>query len=498
MKPGRPASSSIALPRLEGADAGMARSQQAYLAVRTLVLSGRLAPGARLPSSRVLAAAFGVARNTVLAAIERLCAEELVTSMRGSGCYVAASSVGLQSGASGEARRAGGRPAGASARGRSAPPVRRVDDRPGPRAFVVGVPALDQFPIDLWARLTRRRWRTAGRSLLGYGPPRGYRPLREAIAAHLRTTRAVRCGWEQVLITSGVRPALTLASRVLTDAGDAVWMENPGYEAAARVFRSEGLRVVPVAVDEYGLNVMRARAQAPDARAAYVTPSHQFPLGVTMSLARRLDLLAWARAGRRWVLEDDYDSEFRYAGPPVSSLQGLDLHDRVIYIGTFSKVLVPAIRLAYLVVPDSLVDAFGRWQMLGDRHAPTVDQAVLTDFFTEGHLVRHLHRMRRLYSGRRDALVAALRGTLKGLVEVVEPEAGLHLVAWLSPGHDDRAAAREAVGLGIDAKPIADYSLRRLPRPGLVLGYGAVDERLIREGVQRLARAVEATHDARA
>ena len=478
------------MPRLEGGDAGIPRSQQVYLAVRTLVLSGRLAPGARLPSSRALAADFGVARNTVLAALERLGAEELVTSARGSGCYVAASSGGLLAGPAREAPRGGGRPEAASARGRSAPVVSRAEGRPRPLAFAVGLPALDEFPIDLWARLTRRRWRGAGRSLLGYGSNSGYRPLREAIAAHLRTTRAVRCGWEQVLITPGVRPALALASRVLMDVGDAVWVENPGYEAAARVFRSEGLRVVPVAVDAHGLDVARARKQAPGARAAYVTPSHQFPLGVTMSLSRRLDLLSWAGAGRRWVLEDDYDSEFRYVGPPVSSLQGLDVNDRVIYIGTFSKVLVPAIRLAYLVVPEPLVDAFGRWQALGDRHAPTVDQAVLADFFTEGHLARHLRRMRRLYSGRRDALVAALRGTLAGLMEVSEPEAGLHLVGWLPPGYDDRAAARAAARLGLDAKAIADYSLRPSPRPGLVLGYGAVDERLIREGVQRLSRAI--------
>jgi GntR family transcriptional regulator/MocR family aminotransferase len=297
----------------------------------------------------------------------------------------------------------------------------------------------------------------------------------------------VRCTPEQVLIVSGAQGGLDLAARALTNPGDAVWVEDPGYLAARGALLGAGARLVPVPVDADGLVVEAGRARAPRARLAYITPSHQFPLGATLSLGRRLALLAWAREANAYLLEDDYDSEYRFAGRPLAALQGIDEAERVIYLGTFSKVLFPALRLGYLILPPSLVEPFRALRRLIDVHPPLLDQAVLADFMAGGHFARHVRRMRTLYAQRRAALLAAARPLP---LEIQSAPAGLYAVAWLPPGTSEAALVAAAAAQQVSVAPLSQFSLEPLPRPGLILGYAEYDLPDIRAGMRRLAAAL--------
>jgi GntR family transcriptional regulator/MocR family aminotransferase len=325
---------------------------------------------------------------------------------------------------------------------------------------------------------------------MDYGDPAGYRPLREAIAGYLRNARAVACTADQVMVVSGTQHALDLAARVLLDPGETAWVEDPGYIGTRSALMGAGVRVKPVPVDSEGFNVARAERHHPGARLCYVTPSHQYPLGVTMSLPRRLALLDWARRCNAWIVEDDYDSEFRYAGRPLAALQGLDRDQRVLYVGTFSKVLFPALRLGYLVAPPDLIGAFVAARALADHHPPSLTQAILADFIADGHLARHVRRMRTLYAERQLALLRAVRRELGGCLSVAAAEAGLHVVGWLADGVDDRAASRRAAACGVEAPPLSAYRLEQGQRGGLLLGYAATSPRQIRDGVRGLAAAL--------
>jgi GntR family transcriptional regulator / MocR family aminotransferase len=466
--------------------------RQVYARLREAILAGRLPRGRAMPSTRTLARDLSVSRNTVLTAYEQLHAEGYLDGRIGSGSYVCAELPDAPAIVTGEP--APDRPATPrqpSSRGAQLATVRVSSSRGSLlRAFRPGVPALDAFPAALWSRIAARAWRDATRSTLAYGDPAGYAPLRQAIADYLRASRAVRCEPHQIVITAGTQQALSLLAHVLLDEGDAVWFEEPGYLGARSALTAAKLTLVPVAVDDEGLSVKAGIERAPSARAAYLTPSHQYPLGVTMSLMRRLDLLRWARAADAWIVEDDYDSEFRYEGRPLASLQGLDTDDRVIYCGTFSKVLCPALRLGYLVVPDALVDTFIRARAINDRQGPTPNQAALAQFITEGHFERHVRRMRMLYKTRQDALVTAARRELAGLIDVAPRAAGMHLVAWLPPDRDDREASDRALAAGVDAPPLSAFCATDSPRPALVLGYGCIDESGIEAGVTRLASAL--------
>ncbi len=340
------------------------------------------------------------------------------------------------------------------------------------------------------ARLASRRLRGASAATLGYGDPAGYRPLREAIAAYLNGARAARCTPEQVIVLGGTQQAIDLVARLLLDPGAAAWVEEPGYIGARGALLAACVRLVPVPVDGDGLDVATGIARAPEARLAYVTPSHQFPLGPTLGLARRLELLAWADRAGAWIVEDDYDSEYRFAGRPLAALQGLDTAGRVIYLGTFSKVLAPALRLGYLVVPPDLVEAFVAVRALTDRHTPTLDQAVLADFIVEGHFARHLRRVRDLAAERQAALVSAAHDYLAGLVEVTPQLAGLHLVGRLPAGGSDRIAARRAAAAGIVVPPLSACYLGPAPQHGLLLGYASATPAALRDGVRTLAAAL--------
>jgi GntR family transcriptional regulator/MocR family aminotransferase len=351
------------------------------------------------------------------------------------------------------------------------------------------VPALDSFPFATWQRLVARHHRRPPRALLGYDQAAGYAPLRRAIAAHLGPARAVHCDPDQVLILTGSQQGLDLAARLLLDAGDAAWIEDPGYTSARAALQGAGVRVAPVPVDTDGMDVAAGSASCPDARLVYVTPSHQYPLGVTLSLPRRLALLDFARRAHAWVIEDDYDSEFRYAGRPLAALQGLDRDGRVLYLGTFSKALFPSLRLGYLVVPPDLVDAFVAARAVTDRQSSTLTQAVLADFIIEGHFVRHLRRMRTLYADRQETFLRAARRELSGLLDVGPCATGLHLMGWLDPLADDGQVSRAAARLGVEVPPLSSYRMQHPSRPGLLLGYAGFDARLTREGIRRLATA---------
>jgi GntR family transcriptional regulator/MocR family aminotransferase len=344
--------------------------------------------------------------------------------------------------------------------------------------------------METWGRIAHRRWAKTSEAALDYGDPQGTPRLRRAIAGYLRTARGVDAAPEQVLVLSSAQQALDLVARVLLDPGDALWMEDPGYPGARGAFVASGARLVPIPVDEEGLDVAKGEQLAPKARLAYVTPSHQFPLGATMSLPRRLRLLEWAHRAKAWIVEDDYDSEFRYVDRPLAALQGLDTHGRVLYAGTFSKVLFPSLRLAYLVLPPSLVGAFRAARYFSDGQPPAASQAVVTAFIEEGHFERHIRRMRVLCAERQKALVTTCARHLAGLLHVAPADGGMNLVGWLPEGSDDRAAAEAAARNEVEVIPLSALSRRRTKRPGLFLGYSAFRPREIEEGALRLRDAL--------
>ncbi len=465
--------------------------RQLYQNLRAAILAGRLKRGARLPSTRELAASLNVSRNTVLNAFEQLLAEGYLESVPASGTFVALTlpdaprpTVSRPS--------VGERPRWSKlALALEGAPAMTVDDHSGAarqRAFRAGLPALDAFPFSLWARLVARRARHADSARLEYQATAGFRPLREAIAAHVTVSRQVRCTAEQVVIVSGSQGALDLVVRLLVNPGDPVWMEDPGYLGARGAFIGAGARIVPVPVDAEGLVVDVGWKRCPEARLAYLTPSHQFPLGVTLTLKRRLDLLAWARGAGAYLIEDDYDSEYRFHGRPLASLQGLDDTGRVIYVGTFSKTLFPALRLGYLILPPALIDTFLAARAYIDVHAPALEQGALADFIADGHFGRHLRRMRGFYAERRAALLRALEGLP---LEPFAADTGMHCIGWLPAGSDDAAIARAAAAHDVDVTALSRFSLTPRSRPGLLLGYAGVNPAEIRAGARRLALALK-------
>jgi GntR family transcriptional regulator/MocR family aminotransferase len=463
---------------------------------RRAILDHRLKPGQRLPSTRQLAQELAVSRIPVLVAYEQLLAEGFLETFIGAGTCVARSIPQEPSKtASLKPDRLLPRPAGPGAARRLSrrATAMRTQDRSwlsNLGAFRVGLPALDHFPAGVWSKLVNRHARKPPMDLLYYGDTMGYRPLREAIAAYLGVFRAVRCEASQVLVTTGSQQGLQLAAQVLLDPGERVWMEEPGYPGAQLALQAAGARLVPVPVDEEGLDVSEGMRRGRTARAASLTPSHQFPLGVTLSAARRMQLLNWAAHSGTWIIEDDYDSEYRFGGRPIASLQGLDTDGRVIYVGTFSKVLFPAMRLGYLVLPKDLVPAFAVAREATDTCSSSLYQAVMADFIREGHFARHIGRMRKLYAQRRGALVQAIQQQLDGKLEVLGAEAGMQVAAWLPRGVDDVAVARKAAKKGVSARPLSACYLHAPARGGLILGYGGADVAAICEAVQRLKTCI--------
>jgi len=472
-----------------------------YRGLRAAILDGRLSPGARLPSTRNLAKDLSLSRNAVLMAFDQLLAEGYVVGRVGAGTFVSRTlpDVAPASRALPPGPPRPEAPARLSSFTRRVLALRPLPP-PGVRPalsmgidFRYGQPAFTDFPHDTWRRILARRARATTIRTLSYGMALGFMPLREAIADYLRRARGVVATADQVAVVNGSQQALDLAARLLVDRGDRVVMEEPGYLAARQTFAAAGARILPRPVDEAGLDVSRL-PRTGRVRLAYVTPSHQFPTGSILSLARRLELLRWAEKAKAYVIEDDYDSEFRYEGRPIAAVQGLDRSGRVLYVGTFSKVLFPSLRIGYVVVPASLVKALGPVRWLADYHTPTFEQEVLTDFIAEGHFESHLRRTRARCAARRKALVTALREHLGDRVAITGANAGIHVAAFLKgipasalPGIIGRAAAR---GLGL--YPVWPHYVRPPREAGLLLGYASLTEREIRAGVKLLAEVLHA------
>lgn len=460
-----------------------------YAELRSAVLEGRLRPGDRVPGSRDFARLYGLSRGTVVNVFERLQAEGYLSSRVGLGTWVKQGVAAGQRGGSEAAR----------------PPayVRRVRAayaRPKPlldlptsaraRPFQMRDPALGEFPAKLWGQIAARRARRFKSWLRTDDDGRGYRPLREAITHYLASSRGVRGTADQVIVVSGVQQALDLLARLLLKRDDPVWMEDPGYFGATIAFENVGAKIVPVPVDEQGLCVSKGVKLCARARGVYLTPAHQFPLGATMSLERRMAVLEWASRAGAFVIEDDYDSEYRFEGRPVPTLQSLDRSSSVIVVGSFSKLLFPSLRLGYLVLPASLVDFFLAFRYRTDFRSVSLDQAVLCDFITSGHLGRHLRRMRDLYGSRLAALLEGGRLHLNGLLDISTIRAGLYTAAFLRNGMSSRQAEKAAAANGVEALAMDRFTLARPDPKGLVLGFSAFDETEIRRALVDLAKAL--------
>ncbi|WP_312389515.1 PLP-dependent aminotransferase family protein [Pseudomonas sp.] len=483
-------------------------SLQLYQALRARVLDGRLSSGTRLPASRDLAKVLALSRNSVVRAYDQLYAEGYIESRVGDGTYVSRLpklstevSTGLYPRLStGLSTFVDKSTEDLSSNASSSVWLDRLKNhhlpapRSGPpRAFRVGVPAFDLFPFDVWAKLHAGFWRNPDPARLGYGDPAGEPQLRELISAYLRQSRGISCTAGQIVITSGAQQAITLCAQLLVQPGQAVAVENPGYRAAGHAFAVAGGQVKGVPVDAEGLDCARLE-QLPDCRVAYVTPAHQYPTGVTMSLARRLQLLAWAERSDGWIIEDDYDGEYRYSGAPLAPLAALDQQGRVLYVGTFGKIAFPALRLGYLVLPQSLVEPFSQARALAVRHSEVGTQSVMAQFMALGHFQRHIRRMRRAALSRRNVLKAGWPTTVAGLGAMPEVAAGLHVMVPVDNFAREQALVALAEAAGVEVNPLSGYWLEDSDEPvdkraGLVLGFAAVPEAQIADAVMRLRKA---------
>lgn len=460
--------------------------RQIYEAWRTDILAGRFGGGSRVPSTRELAATLAVSRSTVTQAYEQLIAEGYLQSTRGAGTFVCRELPDRSQRARTVAPARAGAPVNIRLSRFGAGLREDFARRPRPAGhidFAYWGPDLAQFPFSLWRKLLLRRMRTFDAVAFDYAhDARGYAPLREEIAAYAARSRAARCTPEQIVVVNGSQQAIDLCARLLLEPGDTVAFENPGYLGTRRTLGAYGARLQPTRVDAEGIVVGDIDAAA---RMVYVTPSHQFPTGAAMSLARRLALIERARRQELVIVEDDYDSEYRYSGAPLPSLQGLAADVPIVYCGTFSKVMFPGLRIGYVIVPHALIDTFARAKWLADRHAPILPQAVLADFLREGHLDRHIRRMRRHYAHRRDVLVDSLARRFGPDVLVAGDPAGMHMLVRF---HDPAVRQRAQANKVLLADAATYYLTPSPPAAEFVLGFSALGERTIREGVKRLAR----------
>lgn len=490
----------ISFISLDNENSEMPLYRQIYEAIRKAILSGEYESEMRLPASRLLAQQLGVSRMTVINAYEQLFAEGYLEGKIGAGTFVAAHlpedflqtpRIESQAEANKQLRKIKLSDYGRQLT-KSDYAVLRHQQPSVFLPFQHGITAYDKFPFEVWAKIAQKWQRKFSAQVLGYGELAGFRPLREAVAAHLESSRGVKCTAEQVIITNGTQQAVDLIARILLEPGDRVWMEEPCYPGARDIFAAGGAKLSHVEVDAEGFDIDKARRQnRHSARMVYVTPSHQFPLGVTMSLARRLSLLEWASETDAWILEDDYNSEYRYAGRPLASLQGLDRDGRVVYIGTFSKTIFPALRLGCLVLPPDLIEVFTAGRALTDVHSPTINQAILAEFIAEGHFARHLRRMRNLYEERQNILIGEVRKKLDGVLKVDNAEAGMHVIGWLPENVSDKEISQKASAYNLNISPVSNYRNKESSRSGLMLGYTGFNEKQIKEGVKRLAKVFD-------
>ncbi len=465
-------------------------SIQLYMALRDLLLTGALTPGDRLPATRTLAPEIGVSRTTVIDAIDRLISEGLLEARVGSGTYVS------------EALNARLVPKPSSSADNVVPVVPRLshasrhaipDLAPRARlphksqAFVSALPALDAFPMAQWAKLSGRHWRKDRDHITGYGEPFGYAGLRNAIARQLNASRGIKCSPEQIFITNGAQRAFSLIGGMLVNPGEPIWFENPGAIGARNAFVAIGASPVPVKVDEDGLCIDDGLSKSPHFRLAFVTPSHQQPLGHVMSLSRRLALLKAANDADAMIVEDDYDGEFYYGDQPPPTLKSIDTHGRVIYVGTFSKSLFPALRLGFALVPEPLVESFERVCQTWLAGVPTVTQAIVAEFMDEGMFATHIRTMRQLYRERHDTLMEEA-GRLKGRIDLQPTSSGFHAVGLVRPPLDEDLIVARAAEEGITTVPLSRYALGPISQRGIVLGFGSTGPDEIRKGINILEK----------
>ena len=499
----RAADIEIALtPRPEG----ISLQRWLYDEIRAGILSGRFMPGSRLPATRDLALRLEISRGTVLAVYAQLGAEGYIQGATGKGSFVAPELPDLFSGSvateSEVAEPIGRNTAEAkyaspsavlSARGKklSMTPFSITGRTLPAKAFRTNQPDVTAFPFDLWKRIASSRTRRLRPNFLTDGDASGYKPLREAIAAYLRSSRGITCSAGQVVLVGSVQQVLDIGARLLLDPGEEVWVEDPGYPGAHLIFAAAGAKIVDIPVDSNGMDVDYARNQAPDARLAYVTAGRQSPLGSVLALDRRLALLTWARRHNAFVIEDDYDSEYRFEGAPLAAMKSLDEAGRVIYCGTFSKLLFPSLRISYAVLPDRLITPFTAALSLTFRHIALIAQATLHEFIAEGHFGRHIRRMRLLYAERAKALRQAADARLAGLLDIPEITMGLDTPGFLPAGSDDKRIAHLADQAGIESLPLSAFSRTHPASPGLLLGFAAVSPKEIESGVRTLARVLE-------
>lgn len=473
--------------------------RQIYEALRQAILERRLEPGSKLPSGRDLAELLRVSRNTAVNALDQLVAEGYLHTRVGSGIFVTdelpEQMLGVEPVRSGQAsalnREVKLSKQGERLAGRSAPPW-FVPNQTAHNLFRYSLPDIQTFPFKTWHKLISKYLLYQPSEIFDFHREHaGYGPLRQALAQYLKIARGVTGEAGQIVMVTGVEQAVYLLTRLLIEPGEQVWMEEPGFPAAARAFRAAGAEVIPVPVDQHGLDVEVGMDIAPKAKIVFVSPANAFPVGSTLSLERRLQLLNWAARSGAWIIEDDYDSEFRYDSRPLAALQGLDTQQRVIYLGTsLTMVLYPGIRLDYVILPPALVEPFIAARKTIDLHISPLHQAVITDFITEGHFTRHIRRMRLHYKKRRDALIEAIRASGTNLLQLGDAHGGFHICGWLPEGLDDEAVCTQAVLAGIEVLPVSRFYLGPPRRKGLVLGFAASTPEAIRAGVPQLLEII--------
>ncbi|MBN3863425.1 PLP-dependent aminotransferase family protein [Pseudomonas frederiksbergensis] len=472
--------------------------QRIQRALRALILEGALDPGLKLPATRVLAKSLGIARDTVENAYVQLHRDGFIVRREGAGSYVCET---LGTELRGAARRrikaqeikssqaAPG--AGLSQRGRMILDSGGVTDQQVIKAFATGLPETRTFPTDVWERLQRQVMKDYRANVLLHGDPQGAEPLRKAIATYLNLERGAKCSSDQVLVLSSTRQALFLCAQLLVDVGKPILLENPGYFGARKAFETAETKVLPIDVDELGIRTDLLYADRSGANCVYVTPSHQYPTGATLPLERRFELINWAAEKGKWVLEDDYDSEFHYDGQPTACVQGLDKYQRTLYLGTFSKTLYPGLRMGYMVLPHELIKAFTYARSMIDGHTPQILQLTLARFMEDGHYNAHVRAMRKLYAGRQSIMLDAIGKHLDGIVTALRPQGGLQIPCLLHDGWSEEKTIRQAASAGVQLSGLSRLYAGDQKKQGWLLGYSSLTAYEIEAAMLRLANALK-------
>ncbi|MDC9623451.1 PLP-dependent aminotransferase family protein [Xenorhabdus sp. XENO-7] len=475
-------------------DAGYIKDQ-VYHTIRNAILDGRLTENTKIPSTRALAEMMSISRNSVIAGFDRLTDEGYLIARKGSGTYVSTTIpdelvIANRSHKCQEKKVTSA--LNLSATTNMLMPFWEkaqlaTDQYP---IFNIGVGCVDQFPHELWGQLTGRVWRHSKKTIEQFSRPDGYPLLKKVLADYVHSTRGVNCREEQIIIVNGTQQAINLTARVLLHQDDKVWLDDPGYDSARAIFTAMGAQIAPIPSDEQGMNVSYGAANHPDARLVYTSPSHQFPLGTTLTLSRRLALLDWANQHNAWIFEDDYNSEFRYFSKPIQALQGLDTTQRVIYAGTFSKMMYPGLRIGFLVVPEPLINAFTMMKYYSDTHSGYLEQAVLAHFIQEGHYARHVRRVRKICYERQTALFDAINRYLPHVFDMNITDSGIHMVCRLKDGFNEEEIITHCRQLNLGAQPLSRYCIHSFSDKAILFGYAAHTPTEINENIKRLANFV--------